>query len=258
MKSMAFAAFAVFFLILASAVSAGTTDSCSVDKLKVDNIATELTTKTKLTYYVVCSPTMEKGQINRLVVTVPYRDAYNVEAEDALGAMKVFEGPEYAGLTSTDTDSTVGSFFRKAIVLESNNTTGYMLTIGFQSDLMVYESEKIFRITPKGLGANPKVTAVGTGITEAQISVNSIDYGLTLPLGSAVTSSPSGCQVTEGYVNCTGISASALDSMEIKWTGSGPGILYTKVREFAFDFPDMFASFFNGLKSTIDRLLNKD
>ena len=258
MKRMAFTAFAVFFLILASAASAGPTDSCSVDKLKVENIATELTTKTKLTYNIECSPTMESGQINRLVVTVPYRDAYNVEAEDALGAMKVFEGPGYAGLTSTDTDSTVGSFFRKAIVLEDNNTTGYMMTIGFQSDLMVYVSENIFRITPKGLGANPKVTAVGTGITKAQISVNSIDYGLTLPLGSAVTSSPSGCSVTDGFVNCTGISSSELDSMEIKWTGSGPGVLYTKVREFTFDLPDMFTSFFNGLKNTIGRLLNKD
>ncbi|MDP7282043.1 MAG: hypothetical protein QF475_00160 [Candidatus Undinarchaeales archaeon] len=258
MKRMAFTAFAVFFLVLASAVSAGPTDSCSVDKLKVENIATELTTKTKLTYYVECSPTADAGQINRLVVTVPYRDVYNVEAEDALGGMKVFEGPGYAGFTSTDTDSTIGSFFRKAIVLESNNTTGYMMTLGFQSDLMVYEAEKIFRITPSGLGANPKVTAVGTGITEAQISINSVDYSLSLPLGSAVTSSPSGCSVTDGFVNCTGISASVLDSMEIKWTGSGPGVLFTQVREFTYDLPDFFTSFFNGLKSTIDRLLNRD
>jgi|TARA_Y100000310_G_scaffold341873_1_gene442667 hypothetical protein len=257
MKSAVIIAFAIFFIATASAVSAGVADTCSVDKLDIETIATEITTKVEMTYYFECQPTAEAGQINKMLITVPYDDVYNVEAEDGIGSMKVFEGPEYASAINSDTESTVGSFFRKAIVLDPNGTVGYMLTLNFQSDVIVKESEKIFTIVPKGLGVKPKITAVSTGVTETIIPIDTIDYKLTMPEGSAVTSSPSGCALAEGTVTCTGLSAAQLDELEVKWTGTGPGVVFTKVRDIAFDLPDLFTSFFKGFKDTILDLLGK-
>jgi len=241
-------AFAIFSLILTGTASAMVSDQCSVEKLEVENIATEITTKAKMTYYFECRPSSAyDGQVTKMVVTIPYRDVYNVEASDGLGDMKVFEGPAYAAATRSDTDATVGSFFRKSLLIK-NDTTKYMLTIEFQSDLLVTEAEKVYTITPKGLGANPKVTIITSGITETVLPVGNIDYKLTLPTGSAVVSSPSGCSLSEGVVTCDGMVASGLDKVEVKWTGSGPGLLSTKIRDAVNKYmPDTFANIFKNL-----------
>jgi len=249
MKKIIVIAFAIFSILILSSVSALPTDQCSVDKLEIETIATEVTTTAKINYYFECAQSAYGEQITKMIVTIPYKDAYNIEASDAIGDMKVFEGPAYTGVTRSDTDATIGSFFRKSIVLETNSTAGYMLTLEFQSDYLVKQDQKVYTINPKGLGANPKITMVGTGVTETVVPVSDIDYTLTLPTGSAVTSTPSGCSLSEGTVTCTGLTAAELDKIEVKWTGTGPGILFTRVRDLAKNLPGTFTNIFKSIFS---------
>jgi hypothetical protein len=247
MKSMAFIAFAIFSILLISTVSASTADLCEVDKLDIETIATETTTTAKMTYFFECDAAAYAGQMNKMVVTVPYPDIYNVEAEDGLGVMKVFEGPSYASATSSDIDSTVGSFFRKAVVFEPSNTTGYKLILKFQSERLVTSNQKVYTVNPNGLGSNPKVTIVTTGVTETVLPVNEIDYKLTLPPGSAIVSSPNGCGLSDGTVSCIDITSVELDAIEVKWTGTGPSIWLTKIRDVSQKLPGTFTDMFKNL-----------
>jgi len=255
MKKIILIALAVFSVLIASTVSAAPGDQCAVTSLDIETIATEITTKIEMDYQFECQPDAGGEQVNKMVVTIPYRDVYNVIAADAIGDMKVFEGPEYARVVNSDTDSTIGSFFRKSIVMNSNSTTGYLLTLEFQSDLLVKENEKIFTVNPKGLGAKPKITVVGSGVTETPIPVSDIDYKITLPDGSAVTSSPNGCSLSEGEVLCEGLTAAELDKIEIKWTGSGPGVMLTRVRDVVQDVPGAFTKIFKSFKNIFSSIL---
>lgn len=250
MKTIAIVSFVLLSLIIVSSASAA--EQCSVSRLDIENIASEATTTAKLTYYFVCLPAAS-GQVNKMIVTVPYQDASNVEASDWLGSMKVFEGPSYASATRSDTDATIGSFFRKAIVLDENEVTAYILTLEFQSNLFAKKNEQTYTLSPKGLGASPKITIVGAGVTEMMIPVEEISYKLTLPTGSAVVSSPGGCSLSEGKVSCTGLTPASLDALEVKWTGTGPSVWLTKVRDIAKQVPGAFTNIFNKVYSIFKR-----
>ena len=246
----------VFLAIFASAANAQMIgDYCSVQGVDVDTVVESYgSAHVKMTYHFECTgASAYTGQVTRMLITVPYTGIDNLEASDPLGSMKVLEGPEYVKATEEVAETTIGAMFRKGLLIDASSNS-YDICIEFDTITLVESTDSTYLIRPGGLGANPKVTIVGTGITEMTLPVQVFGFGMTLPEKTAIEQiTPSVCQFQGNKVSCSDVSSADFDALEIRWKKTGPTLFGENINEYFDKVSTIFKNTFSKLTEKLGK-----
>jgi hypothetical protein len=246
-KALVLLVFLALFVSAANAQMIG--DYCSVQGVDVDTVVESYgSAHVKMTYHFECGgASAYSGQVTKMLITVPYTGIDNLEASDSLGSMKVLEGPEYVKATEEVAETTIGAIFRKGLVIDAVSNA-YDLSIEFDTITLVETMDSTYSMKPGGLGATPKVTIVGTGVTETTLPIAVLSFDVTLPEKTAIEQiTPSVCQFQGNKVSCSDVSADDFDALEIRWKKTGPTLFGENLNEYMDKVSTIFKKNFSKL-----------